>query len=82
MLLVCLIVQDWNSDSSKLIPHFWVPTLVAYYLDLIWRLLPLRLKILSINLIILLTTLFYPLLVKHVSLKGKLFYATKENIEL
>jgi hypothetical protein len=37
-------------------------------LDLIWRQMPLRLKILSTNLIILLFTLFYPLLVKHVSL--------------
>jgi hypothetical protein len=36
--------------------------------DLIWRLLPLRSKILSTNLIILLATLFCPLLVKHVSL--------------
>jgi hypothetical protein len=37
-------------------------------LDLIWRLLSLRLKILSTNLIIFLTTLFYPLRVKRVSL--------------
>jgi hypothetical protein len=42
----------------------------------------LRLKILSINLIILLGTLFYPLHVKHVSLTGKLFHVTKENTEL
>jgi predicted nuclease with TOPRIM domain len=42
----------------------------------------LRLKILSTNLIILLTKLFCPLLVKHVSLKGKLLHATKENTEL
>jgi hypothetical protein len=25
MLLVCLTVAGWNSDSSKLVPHFWVP---------------------------------------------------------
>jgi hypothetical protein len=43
-------------------------------LDLIWRLLPLRLKILSINLIILLATLFCPLLVKHVSLSRVSFF--------
>jgi predicted nuclease with TOPRIM domain len=45
-------------------------------------LLPLRLRILSTNLIILLATLFYPFLAKHVSLKGKLLCATKENTEL
>jgi hypothetical protein len=42
----------------------------------------LRLKILSINSIILLATVFYLLRVRRVVLKGKLFYATKENIEL
>jgi hypothetical protein len=59
-----------------------VLALVARCLDMIWRLLPFKLKILSTNLIILLAALFYPLRVKHVSLKGKLFHATKENIEL
>jgi hypothetical protein len=68
MLLVCLIVVDWNSESSKLVPHYWVHALVVRCLDLIWRLLPLRLKILSTNLIILLATQSCPLLVKHVSL--------------
>jgi hypothetical protein len=24
MLLVCLMVLGWNSESSKLVPHFWV----------------------------------------------------------
>jgi hypothetical protein len=24
MLLACLAVPDWNSESSKLVPHFWV----------------------------------------------------------
>jgi hypothetical protein len=67
-LLVCLIVPGWNSESSKLVLHFWVPALVVRCLDLIWRLLLLTLKILSTNLIILLATLFYPLLMKHVSL--------------
>jgi hypothetical protein len=42
----------------------------------------LRLWILSTNLTILLATLFYPLRVKRVSLKGKLLHATKENTEL
>jgi hypothetical protein len=68
VLLACLIVSDWNSGSSKLVPHFWVPALVVRCLDLIWRLLPLRLRILSTNLIILLATLFYPLHVKHMFL--------------
>jgi hypothetical protein len=76
------MVLGWNSESSKLVSHFWVLALVACCLDLIWRLLPLRLKILRTNLIILLATLFYPHLVKHVSLKGNLLHATKENTEL
>jgi hypothetical protein len=42
----------------------------------------LRLKILSAKLIILLATVFYPLRVKCVALKRKLFHATKENPEL
>jgi hypothetical protein len=54
--------------DSKLVPHFWVLALAARFLDLIWRLRPLRLRILSINLIILLATQFYPLLAKHVFL--------------
>jgi hypothetical protein len=37
-------------------------------LDLIWRLRPLRLRILSTNLIILLTTQSHPLLMKHMFL--------------
>jgi hypothetical protein len=82
ILLVCLIELGWNLESSRLIPHFWVLVLLVLCLDLIWRQLPLRLRILSTNLIILLATLFYPLLMKHVSLKGKLLHATKENIEL
>jgi hypothetical protein len=46
----------------------------AHCLDLIYRLLPLRLRILSINLIILLAILFYPLLVKHVFLSMISFF--------
>jgi hypothetical protein len=82
MLLVCLIVLGWNLESSKLVPHFSVLTLVACCLDLIWRLLPLRLTILSINLIILLYTVLSPLCKVCVSLKVKLFNATKENTEV
>jgi hypothetical protein len=83
MLLVCLIVPNWNSESSRLVPHFWVPALVVRRLDLIWRLLPLRLRILSTNSIFLLATPFCPLLVKHVSLsRVSFFHATKENTEL
>jgi hypothetical protein len=68
ILLVYLTVPGWNSESSKLVPHFWMLALVVRCLDLIWRLLSLRLKILSTNLIILLATLFYPLLENHVFL--------------
>jgi hypothetical protein len=70
-----LMVLGWNAESSKkLVPHFWVLALVARCLDLIWRLLPLRLMILSTNLIILLTTLFYPLRAKRVSLSRVSFF--------
>jgi hypothetical protein len=62
-----LMVPDWNSESSKLVPHCLILAPLVLYLDLIWRFLPLRLMILSTNLIILLATLFYPLHVKHVS---------------
>jgi peptidoglycan/LPS O-acetylase OafA/YrhL len=68
MLLACLMVPDWNSESSKLILHCLVLAPLILCLYLIWRLLPLRLKILSTNLIILLATLSYHLHVKHVSL--------------
>jgi hypothetical protein len=59
MLQDCLIVQGWNSESSKLIPHYLVLAWVVLCLDPIWRLLPLRLKILSTDLIMLLATLFW-----------------------
>jgi hypothetical protein len=68
VLLACLMVSGWDSKSSKLVPHCLVLAPPVCCLDLIWRLLPLRLKILSTNLIILFATLFYPLHVKHVSL--------------
>jgi hypothetical protein len=35
MLLVCLMVLGWNTESSMLVPHFWVLALVARCLDLI-----------------------------------------------
>jgi hypothetical protein len=75
-------MPSWNLESSKLVPHCLVLAPFVSYLDLIWRLWPLRLKILNTNSIILLPTLFYPLHVTCVSLKGKLFHTTKENIEL
>jgi hypothetical protein len=60
-----------------------VLAVVARCLDLIWKLLPLRLRILSTILIILLATLFYPLHAKRVSLsRDKLLHATNENMEL
>jgi hypothetical protein len=82
MLLVCLIVSGWNSESSKLVLHSWVLALVVRCLDLIWRLQSLRLRILSTNLIIPLATVLSPPCEACVSLKGKLLHATKENIEL
>jgi hypothetical protein len=36
--------QSWNSESSNLIPGCLVLALVILCLDLIWRLVPLRLK--------------------------------------
>jgi hypothetical protein len=57
-----------NSESSKLVLHFWVLALVVRFLDLIWRLRPLKLMILSTNLIIPLATQSYSLLTKHVFL--------------
>jgi hypothetical protein len=48
-LLIYLMVSGWNSESSKLVPHRLVLVLVVTCLDLICRLLPLRLKILSTN---------------------------------
>jgi hypothetical protein len=64
------MVPDWNLETSNLISHCLVLALLVSCLDLIWRLRPLRLKILSTNLIILLATLFY------------LLHAIKESIEL
>jgi hypothetical protein len=55
-------------------------TLVAHCLDLICRPLPLRLSILSINLIILLATLFYPLHVKHVFVSRVSFFMLPKRI--
>jgi hypothetical protein len=52
---------NWNSESSKLVPYCFVLALVFLFVDPIWRLLPLRLMIISTKLIILLTTVFYPL---------------------
>jgi hypothetical protein len=70
-----LELRELKARSSLLV-------LAALCLDLIWRLLSLRLNILSINLSILLATVFYPLCVNCDFINGKLFYATKENTEL
>jgi hypothetical protein len=76
-------VPNWNSESSKPVPYCLVLALVFICLDLIRRLLPLRLKILSAKLIILLTTVFYPLYVNCVALlRVSFFHANKENTEL
>jgi hypothetical protein len=75
-----LDMPGWNSENSKLVPYFWVPAIAIHCLDLIWRLLPLRLKILSTNLIILLATQFYPLRVKHVSLSWVSFSMLPKRI--
>jgi hypothetical protein len=77
------MVPGCNLESSKLIPHCLVLAPLVHCLDLIWRLQPLRLKILSINLIILLATLFYPLCAMRAALSRLIFFhATKENTEL
>jgi hypothetical protein len=57
-----------NSENSKLILHCLVLPPLVLCLDLIWRLRLLRLNILSINLIILLATVSYPLRVNCVVL--------------
>jgi hypothetical protein len=70
-------------ELKELKTHSLLLALVVLCLDLIWRLLPLRLKILSTKLIILLATVFYPPPCELCgSLKGKLFHDTKENTEL
>jgi hypothetical protein len=68
------MVPDFNIESSKLVPHCLVLAPLIHYLDLIWRLLSLRLKILNTNLIILLATLSYFLHVKHASLTRVSFF--------
>jgi hypothetical protein len=75
ILLVCLIVPDWNSESSKLVPHLWVSVLVARCLDLI-KDLKHKLDHSSCY------TVLSPPYEAFVSLKGKLLYATKENTDL
>jgi hypothetical protein len=71
MLLVCLMVLGWNSESSRLIPHCWVSALVAWCLDLKHKLdHSSRYTVLS------------PPCEACVSLKGKLLHATKKNTEL
>jgi hypothetical protein len=57
-LQVNLGVPSWNLESSNLVPYCYVLAIAVLCLDLIWKLLPLRLKILSTDLIMLLTTLF------------------------
>jgi hypothetical protein len=56
-----------------------VPALVIRRLDLIWRLLSLRLRILSTNSIFFSLHFLSPPCEACVSLKGKFFHATKEN---
>jgi hypothetical protein len=67
------LLDSAKLELRKLIPHCLVLVLAVPCLDLIWRLRPLRLNILSTNLFILLVTLFYPLCVKHVSLSSVSF---------
>jgi hypothetical protein len=67
------LLDSAKLELRKLIPHCLVLVLAVSCLDLIWRLRPLRLNILSINLFILLVTLFYLLCVKHVSLSSVSF---------
>jgi glucan phosphoethanolaminetransferase (alkaline phosphatase superfamily) len=62
------MVPEWNSESSKHVPDCLVLALTVLCLYLIWRLLPLRLKIISIDLIMLLAIVSYPLRVNYVAL--------------
>jgi hypothetical protein len=82
MLQVRLMVQGWNSESSKPVPHCLVLALDVLWSDLIWRLLSLRLKILSRNLIILLATVFYPLCARCVVLSRVSFSMLPKSTEL
>jgi hypothetical protein len=83
MLLDCLTVPGWNSESSKLIPHFWVPVLVAPMLRSNLEATAVEIKDLKHKLdhSCSYTILSHPC-EACVSLKGKLFRATKENTEL
>jgi hypothetical protein len=75
-------------ELRELKAHSLLLALVVFYLDLFWRLLSLTLKILSTNLLILLTTVFYPLpppsCDKCGSLQGKLFpcYQSEHRAEV
>jgi hypothetical protein len=83
MLLDCLTVPGWNSESSKLIPHFWVHVLVALMLRSNLEANAVEIKDLKHKLdhSCSYTILSHPC-EACVSLKGKLFHATKENTEL
>jgi hypothetical protein len=74
------MVPGGNSESSKLVPYYLVLAPLVPCLDLIWRLQPLRLKILSTNSIILLTILLYLLHVKRVSLSRVNFFMLPKKI--
>jgi predicted nuclease with TOPRIM domain len=82
MLLVCLTVPGWNSESSKLIPHFWVLALVVVLrFDLeaaVVEIKDLKHKIYHSSHY----TVLSPPCETCGSLKGKLLHATKENTEL
>jgi hypothetical protein len=83
MLLVYLMVLGWNSESLRLVPHFWLLALVAPLLRSDLEATAIEIKDLkrkldhSSSYIVL-----SPPCETCVSLKGKLFHFTKENTQL
>jgi hypothetical protein len=61
-------------ELRELKAHSLLLALVVLYLDLIWRLMSLKLKILSTKLIIFLSTVLYPLCVNCVALSRVSFF--------
>jgi hypothetical protein len=83
MLLACLMVPDWNSESSKLIPHSLVLAPLVLLLRFDFEAVVVEIKDLKHKL----EHSSCDIVLSHpceacVSLKGKLFYGTKENTEL
>jgi predicted nuclease with TOPRIM domain len=83
MLLVCLMVLGWNSDSSKLIPHFLGACTSCSLLISNLEAVAIEIKDLKHKLDHSSSyTVLSPSCEACVSLNGKLFHAIKENTEL